>query len=128
MVYAANTWEYPLDSFPVIDYSSQSIGERKGKHTKTINKMVFVYSYNQMKKIHKNYSIDFDIMLEIKDKENSAFLALEIIKSLNNSNKKTFKTNINGLKGKRIINSILIFSIKFKLYLSYIGKFNIIKY
>jgi len=45
-------------------------------------------------------------MLEIKDKENSAFLALEIIKSLNNSNKKTFKTNINGLKGKRIINSI----------------------
>jgi len=68
--------------------------------------MVFVYSYNQMKKIHKNYSIDFDIMLEIKDKENSAFLALEIIKSLNNSNKKTFKTNINGLKGKRIINSI----------------------
>jgi len=34
LVYAANTWEYPLDSFPVIDYSSQSIGERKGKHTK----------------------------------------------------------------------------------------------
>lgn len=91
MVYAANTWEYPLDSFPVIDYSSQSIGERKGKHTKTINKNHFVYSYNQMKKIHKNYSIDFDIMLEIKDKENSAFLALEIIKSLSNSNKKHLK-------------------------------------
>ena len=44
-----------------------------------------------MKKIHKNYSIDFDIMLEIKDKENSAFLALEIIKSLSNSNKKHLK-------------------------------------
>jgi len=91
LVYAVNTWEYPLDGFPIIDYSSQSIGERKGKHTKTINKMVFVYSYNQMKKIHKNYSIDFDIMLEIKDKENSAFLALEIIKSLSNSNKKHLK-------------------------------------
>lgn len=91
LVYAANTWEYSLDGFPIIDYSSQSIGERKGKHTKTIYKNHFVYSYNQIKKIHKNYSIDFDIMLEIKDKENSAFLALEIIKSLNNSNKKHLK-------------------------------------
>ena len=88
LVFASNTWKHSFDGSPIIDYGSESTGERKGKHTNTINKNHFVYSYNQIKKIHKDYSIDFDIMLEIKDKENSVFLDLEFIKSLNNSNKK----------------------------------------
>jgi UV DNA damage endonuclease len=87
LISAANTWKYSFDGFPIIDYSSQSIGERKGKHAKTLNKSHFIYSYNQIKKINRDYSIDFDIMLEIKDKENSTFLALDFTKSLKNSNK-----------------------------------------
>jgi len=41
LVYAATTWEYSLDGFPILDYSNQSIVERKGKHTKTIYKNTF---------------------------------------------------------------------------------------
>ncbi len=36
------TWDYPIDGNPIIDYSSQSIGERKGKHTKTLDKNHFL--------------------------------------------------------------------------------------
>ena len=81
---ATNTWKYALDGYPIIDYSSQSIGERKGKHTKTIDKNHFISYYKELTKFSKNKSMAADIMLEIKDKENSALLALELIKNNNN--------------------------------------------
>jgi UV DNA damage endonuclease len=76
------TWNYPMDGNPVIDYSSQSTGERKGKHAKTLDKSHFICIYNGFKNTIKEKQVDLDIMLEIKDKEKSALLALEIIKSL----------------------------------------------
>jgi UV DNA damage endonuclease len=81
---STNTWEYPLDGDPIIDYSSQSIGERKGKHTKTLDKNHFISFYKELIKFSKNKSMLADIMLEIKDKENSALLVLELIKDNNN--------------------------------------------
>ena len=79
---STNTWKYILDGHPIIDYSSQSIGDRKGKHTKTIDKNHFISYYKELIKFSKNKSMVADIMLEIKDKENSALLALELIKNI----------------------------------------------
>jgi len=67
----------------MIDYSSQYIGTindhnqmivRRGKHTLTIDPMSFEKFLKETK------SLDFDIMLEIKDKEKSALKALEIMR------------------------------------------------
>jgi UV DNA damage endonuclease len=69
----------------LINYSSQSIGERKGKHTKTLDKNHFISFYKELIKFSKNKSMLADIMLEIKDKENSALLVLELIKDNNNN-------------------------------------------
>jgi UV DNA damage endonuclease len=85
---AADTWKVCFDGNPIIDYSSQSIGERKGKHIKTIDKNHFNFIYDKIIKINRNYSIEFDIMLEIKDKENSVFSALNVINNANNKNQK----------------------------------------
>jgi UV DNA damage endonuclease len=83
---ATNTWKYVLDGDPIMDYSSQSIGERKGKHTKTIDKNHFISYYKELVKSSKNKPMAAaDIMLEIKDKENSALLALDLIKNNNNN-------------------------------------------
>jgi UV DNA damage endonuclease len=83
---ATNTWKYALDGDPIMDYSSQSIGERKGKHTKTIDKNHFISYYKELVKSSKNKPMAAaDIMLEIKDKENSALLALDLIKNNNNN-------------------------------------------
>jgi UV DNA damage endonuclease len=83
---ATNTWKYVLDGDPIMDYSSQSIGERKGKHTTTIDKNHFISYYKELVKSSKNKPMAAaDIMLEIKDKENSALLALDLIKNNNNN-------------------------------------------
>jgi UV DNA damage endonuclease len=83
---ATNTWKYVLDGDPIMDYSSQSIGERKGKHTKTIDKNHFISYYKELVKSSNNKPMAAaDIMLEIKDKENSALLALDLIKNNNNN-------------------------------------------
>jgi UV DNA damage endonuclease len=67
------TWSID-DGVPMIDYSNQAPGERLGKHATSINEAEF-------KKFIKNTSgLDFDIMLEIKDKETSAKRALEILR------------------------------------------------
>lgn len=77
------SWNYPIDGNPVIYYSSQSIGERKGKHAKTLDKSHFIYIYNEFNNavIENQVDLDLDIMLEIKDKEKSALWALKMIKS-----------------------------------------------
>lgn len=80
----AKSWNYSSDGYPIIDYSSQSMGERKGKHAKTLDKSHFVGIYNEFKNaiIKDQTDLDLDIMLEIKDKEKSALLALKMIKTL----------------------------------------------
>ncbi len=75
------SWDYPIDGNPIIDYSSQSIGERRGKHAKTLDKNHFIYMYNEFTKAVKENKVDLDIMLEVKDKEKSALSALTMTKA-----------------------------------------------
>ncbi len=72
---AKETWK-DQDGLLMIDYSSQEIGEKKGKHITSID-------LNLFKKFLKDIiGIDLDIMLEIKDKEKSALKAVKLLKEL----------------------------------------------
>jgi UV DNA damage endonuclease len=62
----------------MVDYSSQQRGQRPGSHAKTLNRASF------KKFIHETKGVDFDLMLEIKDKEMSAFKALKILREYQN--------------------------------------------
>ena len=55
----------------MVDYSSQQTGELKGKHADSINLEHF------KKFLAETKPFDFDIMLEIKDKEKSALKAVK---------------------------------------------------
>ena len=77
-----STWKRDKDGLPMVDYSSQYVIDnncmnRKYKKRKT---------YSTIDKIHFNKflkettGLDFDIMLEIKDKEKSALKALELLR------------------------------------------------
>ena len=79
---AAKTWRNPFDGIQILDYSSQSKGDRKGKHTQTIDKPHFIKILHIIEKIMTKHSCNMDIMLEIKDKEKSARASLEWIRSL----------------------------------------------
>ncbi len=74
---SSKTWS-KKDGILMTDYSSQALGERKGKHTIHVDLKHFKKIINQV----KNY--DFDIMLEIKDKEKSALI---VLKELSKKNK-----------------------------------------
>jgi len=65
------TWKQE-DGLPMVDYSSQLTSDIKGKHTETLNLEIFGEFLEETK------PFDFDIMLEIKDKEMSALKAIEI--------------------------------------------------
>ncbi|CAF0809457.1 unnamed protein product, partial [Didymodactylos carnosus] len=65
-----NTWNSEHDGVPMIDYSTQQTGKRIGAHISHIDEKHFQNFINETKDLH------FDIMLEIKDKEQSAILAL----------------------------------------------------
>ena len=76
---AMSTWKSSEDGLPIVDYSSQDTrnkednkSSRKGKHAKTIDTSLF------RKFLKETEGLDFDIMLEIKDKEKSALKALEV--------------------------------------------------
>lgn len=74
---AMSTWK-TKDGLPMIDYSNQSfdnngLRNRKGKHSTTIDLTLF---RNFLKKTE---GLDFDIMLELKDKEKSALKALDVL-------------------------------------------------
>jgi len=61
------------DGVPMIDYSQQEKGKKPGAHSKTINIRKFKSFIEKVK------DLNFDIMLEIKDKEKSA---LRVVKFL----------------------------------------------
>ena len=65
----AKTWA-EHDGIPMVDYSSQQEGKRPGAHAEHIVPVDFSQFLNDSR------PSDFDIMLEIKDKETSANLAL----------------------------------------------------
>lgn len=66
---AAGCWK-PADGPPMVDYSSQEGGALRGTHARTINAAHFRRFIREMA------GLDFDVMLEIKDKEKSAAEAL----------------------------------------------------
>lgn len=67
---AAATWG-KRDGPPMVDYSSQKRGERRGSHAESIDLRHF------SRFIAATGDMDLDIMLEIKDKEKSALRARE---------------------------------------------------
>lgn len=62
---AIKTWK-TQDGILLVDYSSQELNARKGKHAQTIDLEDF------KKVMRETAGFDFDLMLEIKDKEKSA--------------------------------------------------------
>ena len=70
---SASTWK-ESDGILMVDYSSQQRGQRSGSHAKTLN------TANFKKFLHETRGLDFDLMLEIKDKETSGLKALKILK------------------------------------------------
>jgi UV DNA damage endonuclease len=70
---AGQTWR-KSDGVPMVDYSSQQLGHRVGTHAQSIDLELFQKFLNQ------SNGLDFDIMLEIKDKEKSALKALEVLR------------------------------------------------
>ncbi|RAU82155.1 UV DNA damage repair endonuclease UvsE [Pontibacter arcticus] len=73
---AAQTWQPERDGILMMDYSSQAQGERKGKHTQSIEEQLF-HDF-----LTETEGLDMDLMLEIKDKEESALKALAMAKAL----------------------------------------------
>ena len=72
-----NTWNHSKDGIMMIDYSNQELNQRKGKHSHTLD-------IKQFEKFILSVSnLDFDIILEIKDKEISAKKAIEVINKIN---------------------------------------------
>jgi UV DNA damage endonuclease len=73
---AAGTWHTTADGVPMMDYSSQALGERKGKHTDDLVDASFREFLSHL------HGLDFDIMLEIKNKEASALRAVAMLREL----------------------------------------------
>ena len=67
---AFSTWS-PQKGRPMLDYSDQEAGGRPGKHAYSLNLAAF------KRFLKRSRPHDFDVMLEIKDKESSAKKALE---------------------------------------------------
>ncbi len=70
----AETWR-PADGVPMADYSTQAPGRRRGAHAESIDPAAFAGF------LLESLGHDLDIMLEIKDKEKSALVALEAAQS-----------------------------------------------
>ena len=68
---ARATWD-PQDGPPMVDYSSPLPGGRPGSHAHTLDEAHF------RRFLAESAPHDFDLMLEVKDKERSALRALEI--------------------------------------------------
>jgi UV DNA damage endonuclease len=68
---ALSTWREE-DGIPMVDYSVQQEGARRGKHSESID----IRDFSTF--LDKTAGLEFDLMLEIKDKENSALSALAV--------------------------------------------------
>jgi UV DNA damage endonuclease len=66
------TWNPKMDGLPIVDYSSQKIGGKPGNHASSLDSQDFL-SF-----LADTQGFDFDVMLEIKDKETSALKALKL--------------------------------------------------
>jgi len=75
--HSGTTWK-KSDGVPMVDYSSQHRGQRPGSHAKTLNIALF------KKFLLETKGLDFDLMLEIKDKETSALKALKLLREYQN--------------------------------------------
>ena len=73
---AAATWHPVRDGVPMMDYSSQALGERRGKHTNSLVEERFRAFLTELR------GLDLDLMLEIKDKEASALRAVAILREV----------------------------------------------
>ncbi len=67
----ARTWRR-RDGVPMVDYSSPEPGQRRGRHAEHIARADFRRFLGEVR------GLDFDVMLEIKDKEKSALAALRV--------------------------------------------------
>ena len=74
MEQSQKTWEN-RDGILMVDYSSAKPGARQGTHAETID----TDGFNEF--IMASRPIDFDVVLEIKDKEQSALKAIESLKT-----------------------------------------------
>lgn len=72
---AFSTWN-KQDGVPIVDYSTQAKGKRRGSHAHSIN----INDFQEFLKETKG--LDCDIMCEIKDKEKSAMKALQVLNTL----------------------------------------------
>ena len=70
----SKTWQ-TSDGVPMVDYSSQAPGERKGNHAESLDPEHFSTFLSNTR------DSDLDVMLEIKDKEASALTAITLAKS-----------------------------------------------
>lgn len=71
---AAETWDVKRDGVLMVDYSSQAVDERVGKHAESIDADDFGAYLDAAD------GIDMDVMLEIKDKEASALVARKLMR------------------------------------------------
>lgn len=67
---AARTWK-KADGLPMVDYSQPEPGKSRGSHATSINIRQFRHFLSETSQL------DFDVMLEIKDKERSALKAVK---------------------------------------------------
>ena len=70
--FARKTWNEKRDGIPMVDYSSQEPNGLSRQHSETINIEDFSLFLKQ------SDPFDFDLMLEIKDKEKSAIKAIDL--------------------------------------------------
>ncbi len=68
----AETWK-PEDGLPIVDYSSPLRGGRMGSHAYHLDEAHF------LRFLEESRPYDFDLMLEVKDKERSALRALALV-------------------------------------------------
>jgi len=69
---AQRTWKAKTDGIQMVDYSSQRLGGSQRAHAQSIDLGDFGFFLNETK------PADFDVMLEIKDKEKSAIKAVAL--------------------------------------------------